>query len=235
MLGPTGLTRHATTFDPRDVIRAWCEELPDGAPLAELQLLSAQTIARDEVVQLATGRHTTKELLALERTIIEQAINGIGKGVAIASDQSVRAATAARPTISAEQDDLCRRLVMWGDGVSVVIAAAGTGKGSSSEPPGQPGNNQVIRCPASRWPPEPPPNCAPVPEFLRQRSHQPFNNWTTDLLQQCRVVCSNFASISRTTVYEAVRNGTLRSIRNLNFYHLHRHVPCDSLPSSPGF
>jgi conjugative relaxase-like TrwC/TraI family protein len=129
MLGPTRLTGHATTFDARDVIRAWCEELPNGAPLAELRLLSAQTIARDEVVQLSTGRHTTKELLALERTIIEQAVRGIGKGVAIASDQSVRAAIAARPTISAEQDDLCRRLVMWGDGVSVVIAAAGTGKG----------------------------------------------------------------------------------------------------------
>ena len=59
MLGPTVLTAQVSTFAERDVIRAWCEQMPLGAPLSELQLFSAQTVARNEVVTLDDGRHTT--------------------------------------------------------------------------------------------------------------------------------------------------------------------------------
>jgi conjugative relaxase-like TrwC/TraI family protein len=129
MLGPQGLTEHASTFHQRDVLRAWCEQMPYGSPLSELQLFSAHTIGRDEVVSLDDGRHTTQELLLLERTIIDQAIAGVGRKVAVATADSVASALASRPSISDEQSALAQRLLTNGDGVSVVIAAAGTGKG----------------------------------------------------------------------------------------------------------
>jgi conjugative relaxase-like TrwC/TraI family protein len=129
MLGPEGLTEHASTFHQRDVLRAWCEQMAYGAPLSELQLFSAHTIGRDEVVSLYDGRHTTQELLLLERTIIDQAIAGVGTKVAVATSESVTSALASRPSISDEQSVLAQRLLTNGDGVSVVIAAAGTGKG----------------------------------------------------------------------------------------------------------
>ena len=103
MLGPTGLTAHATTFDKRDVIRAWCEAMPHGAPHAELQLLSAQTIARAEVVALEDGRRTTKELLALEQQIVDQAVAGVGRQIGVGNDHAFAAAFANHPTISQEQ------------------------------------------------------------------------------------------------------------------------------------
>ena len=129
MLGPTGLTAHATTFDKRDVIQAWCEAMPHGASHAELQLLSAQTIARAEVVTLEDGRRTTNELLALEQRIVDQAVAGIGQRIAVGTDHALASVFANHPTISQEQADLARHLVTGGDGVAVVVAPAGTGKG----------------------------------------------------------------------------------------------------------
>ena len=85
MLGPTGLTEQVSTFAQRDVIRAWCEQMSQGAPLSELRLFSAQTIGRDEVVTLDDGRHTTAEHLALEQRVIDRALAGTGHQVAVAT------------------------------------------------------------------------------------------------------------------------------------------------------
>ena len=130
MLGPDGLTAHSSTFDRRDLIRAWCEAHPQGAPLSEVQFFSAQMIANEpSMVALAGERWTTRELLAFERTVLDSAQRGLGLGVATVPLGAIDAAIAARPTITAEQEHVARAIVEGGDGVSVLIAPAGTGKG----------------------------------------------------------------------------------------------------------
>src|SRR4029079_730135 len=51
-----------------------------------------------------------------------------GAGVAVATDESVRAAVVARPTLGDEQRGLIGALTRDGHGVHVVRAAGGTGK-----------------------------------------------------------------------------------------------------------
>ncbi len=130
MLGPNGLTAHASTFDRRDLIRAWCEANPQGAPLSEVQFFSAQMIVNEpSMVALAGERWTTRELLACEQSVLDSAQRGLGLGVAVVPHSAIDTAITSRPTITAEQEHVARALVEGGDGVSVLIAPAGTGKG----------------------------------------------------------------------------------------------------------
>ena len=128
MVGPDGLTANAAAFDRRDVLRSWCEAHLQGAPLSELQMLSAQTIRNDELVALHGERWTTRDLLEQEQAIIDAAVKGRDGSISVASASSIAAAIGARPTISEEQSAVARQLVEGGDGVSVLVAAAGTGK-----------------------------------------------------------------------------------------------------------
>ena len=128
MMSPDGHTAHAAMFDRRDVVRSWCEAHRQGAPLSELQLLTAHTMRHPDLVPLNAGRWPTQDLLDHEQGIIDTATKTLGTGIAIATPAAVEAAIAARPTITDEQAALVRDLVSRGDGVSVLIAAAGTGK-----------------------------------------------------------------------------------------------------------
>ena len=130
MLGPEGLTGHASTFDRRDLLRAWCEAHPQGATLSEVQFFSAQMIANEpSLIALAGDRWTTKELLACEQSVLDAATRGVGLRIAVVPSTAIDAAIAARPTITAEQEPVARALVGGGGGVAVLIAPAGTGKG----------------------------------------------------------------------------------------------------------
>ena len=129
MLSPDGLTAHAAMFDRRDVMRSWCEAHRQGAPLSELQFLTAQTMRHPNLIALTAGRWTTQDLLDHEQGIIDTATKTLGTGIAVAAPAAVEAAIAGRPTITDEQAAVVRDLVSRGDGVSVLIAAAGTGKG----------------------------------------------------------------------------------------------------------
>ena len=110
MRGPDDLTAHSSTFDRRDLIRAWCEAHTQGAPLSEVQFFSAQMIAN-------------------EQSVLDSARRGLGQGVAVVPHGAIDTAIASRPTITAEQENVARALVEGGDGVPVLIAPAGTGKG----------------------------------------------------------------------------------------------------------
>lgn len=44
LAGPAGLTARASTFQRRDVVRAWCERLPDGADVTEVLRLADATL-----------------------------------------------------------------------------------------------------------------------------------------------------------------------------------------------
>jgi len=152
LLGPDGLTRQASTFDRRAVLRAWCEQLPQGAEVSLIEALADQTLADSQVVPLtpdehgpvrtmrrhATGRpidtpstgtrYSTQELLALEARLIRRAVAGVDEALGVADEQCVLAALAARPSLSDEQVEMVVALSTSGRAVDAVIAAAGTGK-----------------------------------------------------------------------------------------------------------
>jgi len=152
LLGPTGFTRQASTFDRRAAIQAWCDQLPSGADITTVEQLADQTLADPRVVPLAaddhgrggtmrhhttgkpidtpsTGtRYSTNELLALETRLVDRAVHHTDIGLACASEEHLLAALAARPSLSEEQVELVVALTSSDRPVDVVIAAAGTGK-----------------------------------------------------------------------------------------------------------
>jgi Ti-type conjugative transfer relaxase TraA len=73
-------------------------------------------------------RYTTRELLALERGLLEGATARRGGAAGLAGGPANRTAVDARPTLTQEQRQLVRALTQSGDGVQVLRAAAGTGK-----------------------------------------------------------------------------------------------------------
>ncbi len=132
LLGAHGLTEQSTTFDRRAVLRGWCEQLPAGATIATIEQLAAATLTDPRVVPLLSrgpfGVHSTTELLALERRLVDTAAAAIDQGVGAADEQHLRAALDARPELSPEQVAAVAAITTSGNGVDVIVAAAGTGK-----------------------------------------------------------------------------------------------------------
>jgi conjugative relaxase-like TrwC/TraI family protein len=151
--GPSGLTRQRSTFGRREVLRAWCEQLPDGAAVTEVERLADHFMASDRAVPLATdvrrltgadtirrtdGRviaafvderpHSTPELLALERALMAGAVARRADAVGVVPAEQIEDALRLRPVLSDEQVDMVRRLTTDGAGVAIVIGKAGTGK-----------------------------------------------------------------------------------------------------------
>ena len=149
LVGPDGLTARASTFDRRDVLRAWCDRLTDGADIATIEALTERTLTDPALVALegapatrlrrrsngrsiegpALGsRYSTVELVALEQRLVDQALERRDRNIACVDEKFVLDALARRPELSAEQVDLVVQLTTGGDGIDVVIAPAGTGK-----------------------------------------------------------------------------------------------------------
>ncbi len=132
LLGAHGLTEQSTTFDRRAVLRGWCEQLPAGATIATIELAAAATLADPRVVPLHArgpfGAHSTTELLALERRIVDTAAATVDQNVGVVGEHHLRAALEARPELSAEQVAAVAAITTSGNGVDVIVAAAGTGK-----------------------------------------------------------------------------------------------------------
>jgi conjugative relaxase-like TrwC/TraI family protein len=132
LLGPAGLTERRTTFDRRAVLRAWCDQLRQGAPINTIEALTRRTVAEREVVPLQSGspfgKYTTLELLALERRLLDAASSGVDTDSAVVDEAALRGALDARPSLSGEQVESVARLVTSGNAVDALVAAAGTGK-----------------------------------------------------------------------------------------------------------
>ena len=151
LVGGDGLTRQASTFDRRDVLRAWCDQLTEGADAGMIEELADRILADPAVAALradgqvptrtlrshATGkpidtpsmgtRYSTHQLLALETRLIRRAsVPSTTAGVA--DEDAVLTALAARPGLSPEQVEMVATLTTSGRAVDVVVAAAGTGK-----------------------------------------------------------------------------------------------------------
>lgn len=150
---PTGLTRRRSTFAPRDVVQALCEAVPVGAdvPVRDFEAAAEEFLETDAVVPVLDGdagqaapvirlrdgrlvwartdrRFSTAELLTVEQQVIDTALAGVGRGVAVVQPSLADAAIARRPFLSAEQQEMVRRLTGDGDTVAIVVGPAGTGK-----------------------------------------------------------------------------------------------------------
>jgi conjugative relaxase-like TrwC/TraI family protein len=133
MAAPGGITRQASTFDRRDVLRDWASSHRAGASVRELERLADAWLESSHAVRLeqvdqrkAFGgpRHSTPDMLELETQLLETSRARKGRGIAKGDPSKLERET----ELSDEQQRLARRLVTSGDGVEVVRAAAGTGK-----------------------------------------------------------------------------------------------------------
>jgi conjugative relaxase-like TrwC/TraI family protein len=124
------LTDHASHFDRRDVLRALAEDASQGCSINELEHAADDLLADAHIVPLAPSlygtRYSTTELLTVERHLVDDALARRGQEAGVVTDVSTT--VAAYPNLSDEQVEMLRRLTTAGDGIAVVVGAAGTGK-----------------------------------------------------------------------------------------------------------
>ncbi|MEO8691985.1 MAG: MobF family relaxase, partial [Acidimicrobiales bacterium] len=133
LASPVGLTEHASTFDRGDVVRAIAQFTPTGATAQSVEAhADAFLHGRRDVVALATTdatvRYSTRELLDIETRVVTTAVARINEGAGVVPSSRMRSVLALYPTIAGEQARLVASLTTSGNGVDVVVAAAGTGK-----------------------------------------------------------------------------------------------------------
>jgi hypothetical protein len=131
LAAPDGLTAHRSSFDRRDVIRAVAEQQtwrpPEVAEASEAILRWYQFSPTGAESRLAGPLYSTVELMETERRLVEMAARP-PEHLVVASRSAVETGLRAHPTLSAEQEDMIRRLCGSGRAVEVVIGRAGTGK-----------------------------------------------------------------------------------------------------------
>jgi conjugative relaxase-like TrwC/TraI family protein len=133
---PGGITRDASTFDRRDVLRDWAEAHREGASVARLEELADQWLKSGAAIALEPGRkrpttgarYSTPEMLRLETRVIQEARERRADGSGVVDAGAIRAAIDESLFLSDEQGALVECLTSSGHGVEVVRAAAGTGK-----------------------------------------------------------------------------------------------------------
>ena len=152
LASPEGLTAQASSFTRREVLQAFCAELPAGASVAEVARLADGFLESDLVVPLfarsegATAeqsqrvsegrvasptdekRYTTLEMLQVEQRVIESAVARRLDRAGVASETASAAALQRRPSLFPDQRAMIKSLTDSGLGVEVVIGKAGAGK-----------------------------------------------------------------------------------------------------------
>jgi conjugative relaxase-like TrwC/TraI family protein len=155
LLSPDGLTKQASSFDRRDLLRAICDHLPAGATVSEVEALADRVLNQREVVRLvetdspgllsstvirrtdgtiiaAAGigdaRWSTTELIGIERHVVARSTARADEGTCVVDGGVLAEVMARRPTLASEQAEMVARLTTSGNGIDVVCAAAGTGK-----------------------------------------------------------------------------------------------------------
>jgi conjugative relaxase-like TrwC/TraI family protein len=127
------VTAHASHFDRRGAIEAVADNLPHGAPAAEVVRLADAFLASEQVIEIAASprgaTYTTQRIWDLERKALAAA-----ERMASASDRALAGEIVAgrvidaRPSLKPDQREMVRRLLCDGEGLVVVIGEAGTGK-----------------------------------------------------------------------------------------------------------
>jgi conjugative relaxase-like TrwC/TraI family protein len=136
LLGPAGLTAHATGFDRRDLLQALCQTIPAGLPVdrARLEAAADVVLRHDDAVRLATRtadgpRWSTAELLTVEQHALALA-DQLRQTPAYAVDADAVAPALAARKLSLEQQRMVRALTNP-SGLAVVVGPAGAGKTSA--------------------------------------------------------------------------------------------------------
>ena len=143
------LTSQRSSFDRRDAIRAVAESARNGMTRPEIEAAVDQLLAHDQVVALEAEpsddmirlrdgrlvsantqrtRYSTRELLALEQRVVDQAIAEQHAAAGVADEAAVDAALGSRPSMGEDQASLVRRVCRDGAGIQVVVGPPGTGK-----------------------------------------------------------------------------------------------------------
>ena len=133
LLGPGGVTRHATTFDRGDLLQALCQTIPAGLPVdhQHLERLADRVLTARDTVPLLTRdedgqrRYSTAELLSAERRALVLA-DHLGRQPGVPMDPAVVAAI-SKSRLSAEQSALIQNLADSGR-LALIVGPAGTGK-----------------------------------------------------------------------------------------------------------
>ena len=134
LLGPDGLTAHASTFDRRQALAAIAADHPDGAAVTDVVAVADRLLGDRRAVALAGDtpigdrRYTTAELLEIEARLLATARRPPREQLATATPDALAAALAARPTLAAEQHRMVEQVARAAVPVQVVIGRAGAGK-----------------------------------------------------------------------------------------------------------
>jgi len=154
LVSEVGLTRQASTFTRRDVLRAIAERVPAGATVVQIEDMADELFARPDLVRLVESdgpgllatssirrrdgrlvaggvdetRWSTAELVDLEQRLMTRAVARQGRACGLVDDEVLDAVLERRPTLSGEQVAMVEALTRHGRGLDVVSAAAGTGK-----------------------------------------------------------------------------------------------------------
>jgi len=150
LAGPTGLTERRSSFERRMVVQAVSDTFGQGAEAETVLDLVDRFFASEHAVALPVAarsghvirgqdgatrpletdvaRFSTPELLALERRVVAESQARVGEGVATVGQTQLRLGLVGHSDLSAEQRALVIALTTSGNGVDVVVGAAGTGK-----------------------------------------------------------------------------------------------------------
>ena len=128
------LERELDSAEAADAVLAWRAQRLAGAH----GVLRSSGVETGAVIRRGDGRviradateprYSTPELLALERRLVDRAVEGSNAGIAVVDSTVVEAALQRRPSVSDEQAAMIRRLTASGAGVDVVVGKAGAGK-----------------------------------------------------------------------------------------------------------
>jgi ATP-dependent exoDNAse (exonuclease V) alpha subunit len=118
------------------VLQAWAEAHREGATPQRLEQLADRWLASPDAIavepeasrEITGRRHSTPELLATERELLETARQRLGQGAGLVNAPTLERTLEDDRSLSDEQRAGVERLTSSGDGVEVVRAAAGTGK-----------------------------------------------------------------------------------------------------------
>jgi conjugative relaxase-like TrwC/TraI family protein len=134
LASPGGLTAKMATFGRSEAVREIAASLPEGDDRDQIEALTEQFLAEDQVVTLSNGagnelQYTTAELMATEQRIINRAEDQTSVTWR-APRRLVEAVLRRRPHLTEDQREMVRLLATSGAGIDVAVGPAGSGKTS---------------------------------------------------------------------------------------------------------
>jgi hypothetical protein len=144
------LTEHSSSFDRADVLRALAERARFGARVAQLEHAADKFLAGEHVVRLDDGSFSDPNLVTVETELLTIAAAGrdqhVGEVPATDADPAIGASDVR---LSREQQRMVRHLTRSGNGIDVVIGAAGAGKTTAlaaARTAWEPAGTDVVGC-----------------------------------------------------------------------------------------